>query len=160
MSFFLQNQLFSAILAVILFGWLGFVTYLLIKSYSHYKKLIDVSPNSLDKVMDNILEQLKIEKKKINSLENNIENLSQKQKKAISSFNLVRFNPFQEVGGKQSFSSAILNEEGSGIVLTAFHNRDSTRVYAKVIDKGQVNDSELSEEEKLAIKNALRSKNG
>lgn len=160
MSFFLQNQIFIVILIAILFGWLGFVTYFLIKSYSHYKKLIDVSPGSLDKVMDKILEHLKNEKKKINSLEDNLENLSQKQKKAISGFDLVRFNPFQEVGGKQSFSSAILNEEGSGMVLTAFHNRDSTRVYAKVIEKGQVKDSEPSEEEKLAIKNALRSKNG
>jgi hypothetical protein len=160
MSFFLQNQIFATVLIAILFSWLGIVTYLLVKSYSHYKRLVDVSPDSLDKVMDKVLEQLKIEKKKINFLEDSLENLSLKQKKAISSFNLVRFNPFQEVGGKQSFSSAILNEEGSGIVLTAFHNRDSTRVYAKVIDKGKVKDSELSEEEKLAIKNALRSKNG
>lgn len=66
---------------------------------------------------------------------------------------LVRFNPFEDTGGNQSFALALLDAEGNGLVLSSLHARSGTRVYAKAIREGR-SDAALSEEETAAIKQA------
>ncbi len=63
---------------------------------------------------------------------------------------LVRYDAFADIGGKLSFSTAILNESGDGIIITSIIGRNDNRVYAKPI-KGRVSSYPLSEEEKRAI---------
>ena len=67
---------------------------------------------------------------------------------------LVRFNPFEETGGNQSFALALLDADGDGWVLSSLHARSGTRVYAKAIVGGR-SDTGLSEEETTAIKQAM-----
>jgi hypothetical protein len=71
--------------------------------------------------------------------------------KAISKVGLTRFNPFDGLGGDQSFIITLLDKQDSGIILTSLHNRDFTRVYAKTIKDGQPQNTTLSKEEKNAI---------
>jgi len=71
--------------------------------------------------------------------------------KAISKVGLTRFNPFDGLGGDQSFILTLLDEHNSGVILTSLHNRDFTRVYAKTIKDGQPQNTTLSKEEKNAI---------
>jgi hypothetical protein len=66
---------------------------------------------------------------------------------------LVRFNPFEDTGGNQSFALALLDAEGNGLVLSSLHARSGTRVYAKAIREGR-SEAALSEEETAAIKQA------
>ena len=66
---------------------------------------------------------------------------------------LVRYNPFEETGGNQSFALALLDAEGNGWVLSSLHARAGTRVYAKAIRGGR-SDAGLSEEETAAIRQA------
>ena len=77
----------------------------------------------------------------------NIDNL---QKIAI-----VRFNPFNETGGNQSFSLAILDGNDCGAVITSLFGRNDNRVYSKPITNG-VSEFSLTDEEKLAIANAQK----
>lgn len=67
----------------------------------------------------------------------------------------VRFNPFAETGGDQSFSVSLLDAQGTGIVFTGLHTREKTRVYAKPIVNG-VSKSTLSKEEQKAIEIAMK----
>jgi hypothetical protein len=67
----------------------------------------------------------------------------------------VRFNPFAETGGDQSFSVSLLDANGTGIVFTGLHTREKTRVYAKPIVNG-VSKSTLSKEEQKAIEIAMK----
>lgn len=69
---------------------------------------------------------------------------------------LVRFNPFSETGGNQSFCLALLDGEDSGLVISSLHTRQTTRIYAKPVKKGKGDGYELSAEEKQAIKNAKK----
>jgi len=71
--------------------------------------------------------------------------------KAISKVGLTRFNPFDGLGGDQSFILTLLDKKNCGIILTSLHNRDFTRVYAKSIKDGQPQNTTLSKEEKNAI---------
>lgn len=70
--------------------------------------------------------------------------------------NLTRFNPFDDLGGDQSFILTLLNENNSGAVITSLHNRDLTRIYAKSVKNGEGENSVLSKEEKLAILKTIK----
>ena len=73
--------------------------------------------------------------------------------KAFQRVGLVRFNPFEDTGGNQSFALALLDADGNGWVLSSLHARNGTRVYAKAIRGGRP-DGALSEEEAAAIQQA------
>ncbi len=73
--------------------------------------------------------------------------------RAFQRVGLVRFNPFEDTGGNQSFALALLDAEGDGWVLSSLHARTGTRVYAKAIRHGR-SEGALSEEETAAIRQA------
>jgi len=66
---------------------------------------------------------------------------------------LVRYDAFEDVGGRLSFSCAMLDEQGNGVVLTSINGRQETRVYAKPISEGR-SSYNLSSEEEEAIRQA------
>jgi hypothetical protein len=67
---------------------------------------------------------------------------------------LVRFNPFEDTGGNQSFALAMLDGRGDGFVVSSLHARAGTRVYAKAISQG-TSEAALSDEEAEALRTAL-----
>ena len=67
---------------------------------------------------------------------------------------LLRYDAFEDVGGRLSFSCAMLDDQGSGVVLTSINGRQETRVYAKPIAEGR-SGYNLSSEEEEAIRQAL-----
>lgn len=71
---------------------------------------------------------------------------------------LVRFNPFKDIGGDQSFSIAFLNGKNNGIVLSSLFTREGSKVYSKSIVEGVSEKHPLTEEEKQAIEKAINSK--
>ena len=89
---------------------------------------------------------------------NDLASLKQVQEKAISKVGLLRFNPFGEIGGNQSFSVALLNNEDSGVVITSHYGKDTQRIYAKLITKGK-SEYSLSKEEEKVILQARESNN-
>lgn len=91
----------------------------------------------------------------------NFEKIFQEQKEqrkmlssAVKKIGIVRFNPFNNTGGDQSFAIALLNSKNSGIVISSLYLREGTRVYAKPIDSLK-STYPLSKEEEEAIKKAL-----
>lgn len=70
---------------------------------------------------------------------------------------LVRFNPFNDVGGDQSFILCLLDKTNSGVIITSLHTRDSTRVYAKAIKNGSCESQSLSKEETKALIKTINS---
>ena len=67
---------------------------------------------------------------------------------------LVRFNPFEDTGGNQSFALALLDGHADGFVVSSLHSRTGTRLYAKAIGGG-ASDTALSDEESEALRQAL-----
>ena len=67
---------------------------------------------------------------------------------------LLRYDAFEDVGGRLSFSCALLDERGDGVVVTSINGRQETRVYAKPVTQG-VSAHNLSLEEEEAIRRAL-----
>ena len=77
-------------------------------------------------------------------------------KSHLQKMGFVRFNPFNDTGGDQSFCLAILDGNNNGIVISSLHNRDQTRIYAKRITKGRIEGAEFSKEEKRAFEDAQK----
>ena len=73
---------------------------------------------------------------------------------AVRRVGLVRYDAFEDVGGRLSFSCALLDEHGTGVVMTSINGRQDTRVYAKPIANG-TSSYNLSIEEEEAIRQAL-----
>jgi len=86
-------------------------------------------------------------------LEEYLTTVEKRLKKSVQSVNTVRFNPFKGIGGggNQSFSTAFLNEEGDGVVISSLYSRDHVSVFSKPIKKMK-SEYELTEEEKEAVK--------
>ena len=80
-------------------------------------------------------------------------------KKSIRGIGTIRFNPFKGTSGSnQSFATALINEKGDGVVISSLYSRERVSVFAKPL-KDLGSKYELSEEEQLAVKEALKSQN-
>lgn len=73
---------------------------------------------------------------------------------SVQRIGLIRYDAFEDVGGRLSFSCALLDEHGTGVVMTSINGRQDTRVYAKPITHG-TSTYNLSVEEEEAIRQAL-----
>ena len=76
---------------------------------------------------------------------------------AFQKSGLVKYDAFNELGGKLSFSLALLNETDDGYMLNTVHNRDGCYIYMKEIVKGN-SIIMLTEEEKEALDIAMGKK--
>ena len=73
--------------------------------------------------------------------------------KALRDVAIVRYDALNEMSGQLSFSLALLNAVGDGVVLSSINGRAETRTYAKPIVAGQ-GKQELSPEEAQAVHTA------
>lgn len=94
--------------------------------------------------------------KNLATLREKVGQLQEKSRKALRRVGVIRFNPYNDVGGDQSFAVTLLDEEGNGLVFSSLHGREGTRVYAKPVRAGESQEYSLSDEEKEAIKVARR----
>ena len=108
---------------------------------------------SLEAILGGRLDKVDEVSRELDELAARMAILEGAQRRAFQRVGLVRYNPFEETGGNQSFALALLDAAGDGWVLSSLHARSGTRVYAKAI-KGGRGDAALSEEETAAIRQA------
>jgi hypothetical protein len=139
---------------ILLLGWLIYLS-IRISQFAKEKKETSekLKKAGVEGLLKKNLEEINKSKENIKELYQIAENLGKVAIKSITKIGLVRYNPFKDTGGDQSFSIALLNAKKDGIVISSLHGRGGTRVYSKPVKSG---DSEynLTEEEKKAIKSA------
>jgi hypothetical protein len=69
---------------------------------------------------------------------------------AIRHVAVVRYDAFNDMGGRMSFSAALLDDAGDGVVISSINGRTETRTYAKGV-KGGASEADLSPEEVQVI---------
>ena len=69
---------------------------------------------------------------------------------AIHNIGVVRFNPFKETGGNQSFAVALTDKKNNGVIISSLYARERINVFAKPIENGQSSYT-LTDEEKAAL---------
>jgi hypothetical protein len=73
--------------------------------------------------------------------------------RAVRDLAIVRYDALEEMSGQLSFSVALLNALGDGVVMTSINGRSETRTYAKIVVAGH-GAQELSPEEEQAVRSA------
>jgi Protein of unknown function (DUF4446) len=69
---------------------------------------------------------------------------------SVRGVGIVRYNPFSEMGGNMSFSLALLDGRINGVVISVLNDRQGSRVYGKMVEKG-TSAYPLSDEEQQAL---------
>lgn len=137
----------------IVFVWMLVLSYFVFKTRSHYFNLISkTKKKNIDEIMDSLMDKDKFLDEELDKIKKSILDLTEKEKVHYQKVGFLRFNPFDRVGGEQSFILAILNAEDSGIVLNYLYTREGVRVYAKRVKQGISEEYALSVEEIEAIK--------
>ena len=87
------------------------------------------------------------------AVEDTLTKLDLRMRKKLNGAKTLRFNPFAGTGsgGNQSFATALLDEEGNGVVLSTLYSREKVSMFAKPV-KNRTSEFELSEEEKDVLK--------
>ena len=135
--------------------WLSLLTFLLVRMVSHYNKLGEgSSKTSLREILHDILDTQQGLSKKTIELEKVARALATQGQQHIQRIGIVRFNPFADTGGAQSFTIAFLDGEDNGIIMTSLYARAGNRWYVKEIVAGKGKEHELSKEELEAIRTA------
>lgn len=82
-----------------------------------------------------------------------LENIDERMQKKLHGVKTVRFNPFAGTGsgGNQSFASALLDENGDGVVISSLYSREKVSIFAKPI-KARTSEFELTDEEREVLK--------
>ena len=112
------------------------------------------APDSQASILTELLQRCDANEKEIAELKSRANVLEAVSKISFQKIGFMRFNPFADTGGDQSFALAILDFENNGFVISSLHNREGTRIYAKVIDHGNPKQS-LSGEEEEVLKRAI-----
>ncbi|MFC1653326.1 DUF4446 family protein [Patescibacteria group bacterium] len=143
----------------VVFVWVVVLTVVYIKSQKTFKKITKgISKKDLKTLLKEIADSLKNAGNEIKAIQQDLDTVEEEMKSHLQKIGFIRFNPFSDTGGNQSFSLCLLDDNNDGIVITSLHSRDSTRIYSKKIKKGSTNERELSKEEQEALKQALKNK--
>jgi len=109
---------------------------------------------SLDQILDQQAQRLDGLSGRLDALNKLHKELEAITQRSIQKVGVIRYNPFSDAGGDQSFAIALLDAEGNGLVVSSLHSRTETRVFAKPVRAGRSTYS-LSDEEQQSVKKAL-----
>jgi hypothetical protein len=90
----------------------------------------------------------------IRHLAADLQSLADAFRGALQRFAVYRYDAFEDMGGQLSFSAAILNDNGDGLVISCINGRSEARTYAKPVARA-TSAFNLSPEEQEAIRLAL-----
>lgn len=150
-----MDSVWAVAVAVGFFIWLAVLTFIIFKQRNFFKDLFpkDNSRDIRNKFKE-VLEAISGFEKNNQILENRLIGFKKDSLDNFSKLAVLKYNPYNDTGGDQSFSLAILNGKMDGVVITSLHSRASTRIYLKDIKSGK-SELELSKEEARVLKEAL-----
>ncbi len=152
-----MNSLPLLILVVILIVWNGILSYLFYRIWTSLQKVsTGDKKETIIELLSKVLEHEKRLSQNLADTNKKVEDLIFDSQFYIQKIGLVRFNPFNDTGGDQSFILALIDAEESGVVISGLHTRNGTRWYAKKISNGRGVEHELSNDEVKAIKSATK----
>ncbi len=108
--------------------------------------------------MEELLNQTEASKKDIDYLKDYSLKLEKDGLLHIQKIGLLRFNPFKDTGGDQSFILSLVDKTDTGVIISALYSRSGTRWYAKRVKNGKGVEYDLSEEEKKALNGSQTAK--
>lgn len=146
----------TAVVVVILAGIVIFLWTRQRGLEGRYRLLMgDSTADRLEEMLEDYVRRVRGTLDRVDALEQLARDLQRTLGYSVQWVGMVRYNPFRDTGGAQSFAIALADAHGDGIILSSLHRRDLTRVYAKPL-LGWKSTHSLTEEELEAIEAARR----
>jgi len=146
-------------LFLITIGFVAITVFLLVRVIILDKRLTRLlsgrRANEFEDVIDEFVKTARKLDERTKLIAQEIDNINNRLAKALQKIHTIRFNPFRDQGGNQSFATCLMDENGDGVVISSLYSRDKVSVYAKPLADGK-SEYELSDEEKEVINKALR----
>ena len=146
-------------LFLITVGFVAITVFLLVRVIILDKRLTHLlsgrRANDFEDIIDEFVKTARKLNERTKLIAQEIDNINNRLAKALQKIHTVRFNPFRDQGGNQSFATCLMDENGDGVVISSLYSRDKVSVYAKPLADGK-SEYELSDEEKEVINKALR----
>lgn len=148
-----SNLVLGSIIALSV--WVLILSILVWRFTSHYNKLTQgQNGKTLKSILEDLLKEVSFSRKELDGLKQFTNKLQKEGLLHIQKVGLVRFNPFKDTGGDQSFIISLIDGSNTGIIISGLYSRSGTRWYAKKIVNGKSVEHELSDEEKKALEEA------
>lgn len=143
-----------AVLAVAALGVAGWLAVRLARAEERHRRLMTgVDGGNLQQVLDAHVVEVRAAMDCVKELDTLARELERASRRHLQKVGLLRFNPFRDAGGDQSFSLALTDSEGNGFVLSSLRSRDNALVYGKPL-VGWNSIYPLTDEEQQAIDKA------
>lgn len=145
------------LLGLAVFLWLGILTFLIWKQGNFFKTLFPKSGDrDIRRKFEEVLKQVENFEQDLDKHKSRLSEIEKSGLEHIQRVKLLRYNPYDETGGDQSFTLALLDDQGSGFVITSLHARSGTRIFAKPVSLGKSTKYKFSKEEEEVIREALK----
>lgn len=113
--------------------------------------LVGGDGEDLGKLLSMYVEQMRLAASKADKLTKTSAQMERKLEHSMQRLGLVRFNAFEGTSGEQSFAVALLDGQGSGVVISSLQGRADSRLYAKPVSKwGSTHNLSVEEQEAIA----------
>lgn len=143
------------IIFFVLIAWVAGLSFIVIRMVRHYNKLSGgIHGSGLKEILEGMLATQKGLRSEQKTLFAALDEMKRDGRLHVQRVGLVRFNPFSDTGGSQSFTLAILDGHGSGLVMTSLYARNGHRWYVKEVTAGKGKELALSKEEQSAVQKA------
>ena len=136
-------------------AWIIILTVIVLRMVRHYNKLTGgTSKTGLKEILETVLQTQKGLQHQTKDIYTALDEFKKDGELHIQRVGLVRFNPFSDTGGSQSFTLTLLDGHDNGLVMTSLYARTGHRWYIKEVVAGKGKDIALSKEEQAAIQKA------
>ncbi len=149
----IEGYLIYALIGIVI-GLIAYTIYL----HQKINKLLRGESENLEESVHTVIKELNDVQKFREELEPYLSTVEKRLRRSLQGLHTLRFDPFKGdgSGGKQSFASAFLSEDGDGVIISSLHSRDRMSVYSKPISKFS-SPFDLTEEEAVALREAKKS---
>lgn len=145
------------VLDIILIAFIAFIMVKLNRQGKNFKRFMAGSrAESLEDAIAKLFSDNKRIKQAVNNNTADIRQLYENMTKTFQKIGLVKYDAYQQMGGKLSFSLALLDEYNNGFILNSVHSTDGCYTYTKEIVEGRC-ELELGNEERIALEHAIGS---
>ena len=153
MDWISQNQFFIfAVVSVIGFIAIG---WLISDTRKKLRAILGASNGSEENLSRDLLRRAARTETLLEALEPRLKTTEEICTMSIHKVGFLRFNPFQDTGGDNSFVLVLLDRNNDGVIISSLYMREAARLYGKQIERG-ISRQQLSEEEKNVLENTMQ----
>lgn len=148
-----SQYLFFILAAVVIAGF-GVLGWMIARLQKKLKMLFGNTEHTSGDALHDALRRIMRTEATLESMEPRLGALEAIGAMSVQKVGFLRFNPFQDTGGDNSFIIVLLDHADNGFILSSLYMREGTRLYAKAVERGAVR-SPLSDEEQKVLEEAM-----